>query len=118
MELIINDKAYEFKFGIGFVKQLDEKYSLTQNGLTFGIGLETLIPNLLTGSVIALSECLYLANKTESPRVSASALDSYIEDENTDIEELFDKVVDELKKSNATKLKARTLLDQLNQPQA
>ena len=52
MELTIENKTYNFRFGIGFVRYLDGKSSIEQNGVQFGIGLETLIPNLLTGNTV------------------------------------------------------------------
>lgn len=105
MELTINEKVYNFKFGIGFVRHLDGKSSINQNGVQFGIGLETLIPNLLTGNTVTLSDCLFAANMTENPRITQDQLDNYIDDDGTDIDFLFDSVLEELKKSNATKKK-------------
>ena len=102
MELTINEKVYNFKFGIGFVRHLDGKSSIKQDGIQFGIGLETLIPNLLTGNTVTLSDCLFVANMTENPRITQDQLDNYIDDEETDIDSLFDDVLEELKKSNAT----------------
>lgn len=89
MELTIENKTYNFRFGIG---------------------LETLIPNLLTGNTVTLSDCLFVANRTENPRVTQEQLDNYIDNENTDIDGLFDDVLKELKKSNATKKKAKMLM--------
>ena len=105
MELTIENKTYNFRFGIGFVRYLDGKSSIEQNGVQFGIGLETLIPNLLTGNTVTLSDCLFVANRTENPRVTQEQLDNY-----TDIDGLFDDVLKELKKSNATKKKAKMLM--------
>ena len=110
MELTIENKTYNFRFGIGFVRYLDGKSSIEQNGVQFGIGLETLIPNLLTGNTVTLSDCLFVANRTENPRVTQEQLDNYIDNENTDIDGLFDDVLKELKKSNATKKEAKTLM--------
>ena len=110
MELTINEKVYNFKFGIGFVRHLDGKSSIKQDGIQFGIGLETLIPNLLTGNTVTLSDCLFVANMTENPRITQDQLDNYIDDEETNIDSLFDDVLEELKKSNATKKKAKMLM--------
>ena len=110
MELTINEKVYNFKFGIGFVRHLDGKSSIKQDGIQFGIGLETLIPNLLTGNTVTLSDCLFVANMTENPRITQDQLDNYIDDEETNIDSLFDDVLEELKKSNATKKKAEKLI--------
>ena len=41
MELTIENKTYNFRFGIGFVRYLDGKSSIEQNRVQFGIGLET-----------------------------------------------------------------------------
>ena len=110
MELTIENKTYDFRFGIGFVRYFDGKSSIEQNGVQFGIGLETLIPNLLTGNTVTLSDCLFVANRTENPRVTQEQLDNYIDNENTDIDGLFDDVLKELKKSNATKKKAKMIM--------
>lgn len=115
MELTIENKTYNFRFGIGFVRYLDGKSSIEQNGVQFGIGLETLIPNLLTGNTVTLSDCLFAANRAENPRVTQEQLDNYIDNENTDIDSLFDDVLKELKKSNATKKKAEMLMKEYDE---
>lgn len=117
MELTINEKVYNFKFGIGFVRHLDGKSSINQNGVQFGIGLETLIPNLLTGNTVTLSDCLFAANMTENPRITQDQLDNYIDDDGTDIDFLFDSVLEELKKSNATKKKVILLTTEYEEEQ-
>lgn len=93
------------------MRHLDGKSSIKQDGIQFGIGLETLIPNLLTGNTVTLSDCLFVANMTEKPRITQDQLDNYIDDEETNIDSLFDDVLEELKKSNATKKKAEKLLE-------
>lgn len=115
MELTIENKTYNFRFGIGFVRYLDGKSSIEQNGVQFGIGLETLIPNLLTGNTVTLSDCLFVANRTENSRVTQEQLDNYIDNENTNIDDLFDDVLKELKKSNATKKKAEMLMKEYDE---
>lgn len=117
MELTINEKVYNFKFGIGFVRHLDGKSSINQNGVQFGIGLETLIPNLLTGNTVTLSDCLFAANMTENPRITQDQLDNYIDDDGTDIDFLFDSVLEDLKKSNATKKKVILLTTEYEEEQ-
>ena len=117
MELTINEKVYNFKFGIGFVRHLDGKSSINQNGVQFGIGLETLIPNLLTGNTVTLSDCLFAANMTENPRITQDQLDNYIDDDGTDIDFLFDSVLEDLIKSNATKKKVILLTTEYEEEQ-
>jgi hypothetical protein len=113
MELTINGKEYRFRFGIGFVRKLDGKNSFEKSGIRFGMGLESEMPKLIMRDVVALSDLLYAANETETPRIKQSELDGYIDNKDTDIENLFDSVVTELKKSNATKLKVANLLEEM-----
>lgn len=115
MELTIENKTYNFRFGIGFVRYLDGKSSIEQNGVQFGIGMETLIPNLLTGNTVTLADCLFVANRTENPRITQEQLDNYIDNENTNIDDLFDDVLKELKKSNAAKKKAEMLMKEYDE---
>lgn len=115
MELTIKDKIYKFKFGIGFVRYMDGKSSINQNGVQFGVGLETLVPILMSRDTVALSDSLYIANRTENPRITADAVDDFIDDENTDVESLFEQVIEELKKSNATRLKVKDLLKDIEE---
>lgn len=115
MELTIKDKIYKFKFGIGFVRYMDGKSSINQNGVQFGVGLETLVPKLMSRDTVALSDSLYIANRTENPRITADAVDDFIDDENTDVESLFEQVIEELKKSNATRLKVKDLLKDIEE---
>ena len=75
------------------------------------------IPNLLTGNTVTLSDCLFVANMTENPRITQDQLDNYIDDEETNIDSLFDDVLEELKKSNATKKKAEKLLENYQKEQ-
>ena len=53
---------------------------------------------------------LDMANKNNEPRVTRDLLDTYIDDEETDIDALFDKVLDFLEKTNATKKVVANLL--------
>ena len=50
-----------------------------------------------------LVAALDLANKGQNPRVTKSLLDSYIEDPDTDIDQLFEDTLDFLEKANVTK---------------
>lgn len=113
MELIINENVYNFRFGIGFVRYLDGKASVKQDGVTFGIGLETLLPNLLSKNTVTLVDCLIAANRTEKITVTQDILDKYIDDDSTDIDQVFKDVIEELKKSNASKLKTAKIIEDI-----
>ena len=114
MVITISGNDYGVKFGVAFVRQLDEKYFVkSQSGVKFGTGLETKVPMLLTGDAITLSEFLYLGTCTEAKRPTQKEVDNYV-DEAEDFVGLFDTVVDELKKHNATRLKMQELTEALD----
>ena len=103
-ELTINDVVYQFKFGLGFVREINKKVSKTDgNNAKQELGLQYAVAGLIDEDPLALVDILDLANKTEKPRVTRNLLDAYIEDENTDISALFADVLGFFEKSNATK---------------
>lgn len=111
-ELTINDVVYSFKFGIGFVREINKRDTREVEGMSRKqeIGLQMAVAGLIDEDPVALVDILDLANKTEKPRVTRNALDSYIEDESTDITALFAEVLDFLKTANATKTTVAKIL--------
>lgn len=112
MILEINGKQYESRFGIRFIRELDKTNSLQREGINFGAGLELKVPMLVACDTVALSDVLYTGTVTEKNRPTQAEVDDYVENCD-DIEELFEVVLDELKKSNATKLKMQQLEQEL-----
>lgn len=47
MNLVIKEKDYQFVFGYGFIKEMNRRYSVTENGLTLKMGLESILSNFL-----------------------------------------------------------------------
>ncbi len=110
MILKINGTDYRVKFGVGFVRELDKKY-YTENKtgtVKFGLGLETQVPILLSGDLVALSEFLFLGTCTEENMPAQREVDDYI-DQLGDVDSLFHEVLEELKASNATRIKVGEL---------
>ena len=62
-----------------------------------------MIAGIYDGNVEDLVNTLDLANKGLEPRVTKALLDSFIDDPNTDIDQLFEDTLDFLKKANATR---------------
>lgn len=105
-ELTINGNVYQFEFGMGFVKEIDKTASTDVMGLPGvkqNVGLSLAISKITDGDVVALSDALFRANKGFNPRVTPQLIDAYIDSEDTDIDELFDKVIGFFEKSNATR---------------
>ena len=114
-ELTINGSVYGFNFGMGFMREMNKRISTNVEGLNVkkNIGLQYAVAGILDGDVETLVDVLDVANKGFVPRVSRELLDSYIDDENNDIDKLFEDVTDFLKRTNATKKVTLMLLEEL-----
>lgn len=121
MELTINGKVYQFKFGMGFMREINKKITTNVDGTEIkkNIGLQYNIASAIDGELEALCDILLAANKGYSPRLKNEDLDAFIDDENTDIDALFDEVLGFLKNANATKKTYNNLMKAMeNQAQA
>ena len=108
MKLLINGKKYKVHFGVKFIREMDKNNFLEKDGAKFGAGLELRAGALYDYSTPALAEILYTGTCTEKNRPSISEVDRFIE-EHEDLEGLFEEVISELKKGNATRLKMEKL---------
>lgn len=113
-ELEIKGQMYQFNFGMGFLREINKKINQPVDGLKdvkkdVGLGYTVLL--LIDRDVEALVDTLFAANKGFDRRVTTALLDSYIDDPDTDIEELFVRVLDFLKSANATKKKTMELVE-------
>lgn len=120
MELNIKDKFYSFRFGIGFMKDIQSRYKETGGNLTVQIpaGFKYQFAGMIDGDITALADILLTANKTEKPRLTAETLYEYLEDESTDIDALVAEVVDFLSKANASKNLTNQILTEVEKNKA
>ena len=100
MELNINNKFYKFNAGIAFMRDANKTQKQVQNGVEQEIGLTVLCAGLYDGNIEDLITVLTLMNKGQDEVVSKETLESFIEDSTTDIDALFESVIDFL--SNVT----------------
>ncbi len=120
-ELTINGTVYQFKFGLGFMREINKQVRKPIDGMPDekqDVGLQFAVASLIDEDPVALVDILDVANKTEKPRVTKALLDAYIEDESTDIEALFKEVLDFLSKANATKKTALAVLEMVEAEKA
>ncbi len=105
MELTINGQVYQFNFGMGFLREANKLVSSSVEGTNVkkDIGARYMIARVIDGEADALVDLLDVANKGQNPRVTKAALDAYIDDSDTDIDQLFDNTMDFLGKANATR---------------
>ena len=119
-ELTINGAVYQFKFGMGFLKEINKVYQKPIDGVPNAkenIGLQMHVVGIQSGGCEYLVEVLDAANKGQNPRVTKALLEQYIDD-CEDIDKLFDDVLDFLKRANATKTVTMKILEELAKAQA
>ena len=119
-ELEMNGQVYQFNFGMGFLREINKTTTVPVKdipGKVTNMGMQYAVAELLDGNVETLCDVLYIANKSQSPRLTKAAIDTYIDDEGTDIDALFDQVIDFLKNTNATKKETQTVLKRVTEAQ-
>ena len=105
-ELTINGKVYQFNFGIGFARELDKSIQADMEGVKGvkqNIGLTFYIASIIDHNPVALLEVLNVANKGQSPRITMSELEAFIDSEECDIEKICEDVEGFFERGNATK---------------
>ena len=120
-ELTINEKVYQFKFGMGFLRELDPTVTKPVEGIKGKeqhLGVQYAVAGIIDGDVVTLADVLVRANKGLEPRITQREVESYIEDENTDIDALFADVLGFLKNANATKKITLNLLEAVEKEKA
>lgn len=120
-ELTINGTVYQFNFGMGFLREINKKIGVPVDGLPDvkkNVGLQYAVAGIIDGDLEALTDALDVANKGYSPRVTRALLDAYIDDPSTDIDRLFEDVLDFLKNANATKKTMKMLTEAIEAEKA
>lgn len=120
-ELTIDNQVYQFRFGMGFLKEMNKRVSVPVEGVkdvNRNVGLRYTVASLIEGDMEMLEDVLDVANKGQNPRLTRAALESYLEDEDTDIDQLFEDVLDFLKKANCTRKTVMTVLEAVEKEKA
>lgn len=118
-ELTIKDTVYQFRFGMGFVRDIDKtRTQKAENGTIQNMGLQYAVAALIDEDPIEVVNILDIANKTEKPRASKAMLDEYIEDENTDFEGMCKEILDFFSKGNCTKKKTAAVIELVEKERA
>lgn len=102
-ELEIGGQIIQLNFGMGFLREIDRKQAVTEDGITANVGLKLAVGNLCDGNVETLVDVIYLANTGCDPRITRDGIDRLIESDSTDIDKVFDDVLGFLKTANTTK---------------
>lgn len=118
MELTIGNQVYEFKAGIGFMREANKRVvEKIDNTDTYrGVGLTYLVAGIIDGDIDDLVDALDLMNKGMKPRVTRAQLDEYVEDVE-DIDKLFEDVLDFFANANVSKRIVKNLMERIKMAQ-
>ena len=111
----INGKIYEFKFGIGFVRDID-KTQMTKgdDGNQQKVGLVYAIAGLMDGDFEKLIDCLMLGNKyAAGERLERKTIEEWLESDGVDLEQECRDLLDFFETSNFTRRKMTDLKETL-----
>lgn len=123
MELTIKGQVYSFAFNMGFMRDINSRVKMPVDGFPDtkkNLGLNYYIAGVLDRDNEMLVDLLYAANKASGSenRVTQTMLDSYIDEECPEIEELYEKTLEEMGKSNATKKTVADLIQAVEEEKA
>ena len=102
-ELVINGEVYRFHFGFGFIRKIGGAVKVPVTGIpgvTKDAGLYLAIANVYDGDILELVHVLDVANEGQTPRIKRAELEAWLEDESTDVEEVFKQVLDFFERAN------------------
>lgn len=114
--LEINGKVVDLHFGLGFIRQFDNEYKVTQNGLKFGQGIEVVTSRLLGKDPLVLVEIIKAATTNSKEKPNREEIDAFIESQD-DLDGLFEDFLDELSTNAMTKGKAQAVKDRVRKAQ-
>ena len=102
-ELTINEKVYQFRFGMGFFREINKTAVRKNDGITMEQGFQMAVAKMMDGDLTGLVDVLDYGNKGQNPRLTRKAIEAYIDDECEDVDSLVRNVLDFLEQSNSTK---------------
>lgn len=120
-ELTINEKVYQFNFGIGFLKDIEPTVTKPIDGVkgkVQNMGLQYAIGGVMDCNLIDIADVLLRANKGYEPRLTQAEVESYLESDSVNIEELSEKLLDFFKSANATKKMTLNLIEAVEKEKA
>lgn len=113
MQIKINNNDINLNFGVRFIRELDNRIGVTVNlqgaQQNFGMALMKVVPAMQSYDVAILAEVMYCAAWDNKQRPSLAEIDNFIDNNDTDIDKLFNQVKAELERSNAAKTATKNL---------
>nr|DAU45906.1 MAG TPA: tail assembly chaperone [Bacteriophage sp.] len=111
--ITINDKDYTLNFGFDFLRVLDERYSINQNGVAFGFGVQHAVVDLQQKNPLVLLDLIQAGAATERQKPSVEGIERFVEREaeNGRLDNLFEDFLSQLQKQPLTRETAKRMLE-------
>jgi hypothetical protein len=120
-ELTINERVYQFNFGIGFLREIDPTVTKPIDGVkgkVQNMGLQYAVGGVMDCNILDIADVLVRANKGYEPRLTQAEVERYLESDSVNIEELSEKLLDFFKSANATKKLTLNLIEAVEKEKA
>ena len=113
-QIEINGKKYDLHFGIDFIREMDKRYEVKGNGVSFGMGSQSAIVYLKDFNPVIIADIIQAATTTERPLLKSEDIEAWIEGQGDNLEKVFDDFLASLKKSPVTGLKVNKILKEMD----
>lgn len=114
MDITINEKDITLNFGLDFIAYLDDKFSIAQNGIKLGLGVQQAYTQLMTGSPLIILDIIKAGQLNSKVKASEKEIKAFIEN-NDDLDGLFDDFLSAFETSSLTKKTANQMKESMNQ---
>lgn len=108
-QIEINGKKHDLHFGIDFIREMDKRYEVNGNGVSFGMGINSAVIYLKDNNPVILEDIILAATHTAKTIPSAADIEKWLE-EQEDLDKVFDDFLSALKTAPLTKSKVAKVL--------
>lgn len=112
-QIEIAGKTYDLHFGIDFIREMDKRYSIDAQGMSFGVGINQAVIYLVDYNPTILVDIILSATHTLKSIPSTADIEEYLESQGDDLEKVFDDFLESLKTAPMTKAKVNKLLAEM-----
>lgn len=112
MILNIGGKDYKLHFGIDFIREIDKRYTIDNEGVKFGAGLQFGTLHLINKSIVVLADIILSATHTLKSIPSIVDIEDFLAN-HEDLDGLFNDFLEQLRTSPLTMKTVKPLLKEI-----
>ncbi|HFH8225657.1 TPA: tail assembly chaperone [Streptococcus agalactiae] len=115
-EITIVGKTYPLNFGFDFIREMDKRHFVENNGFKFGTGIQTATLQLSIKNPLILEDIILSATHTLNSIPSKEEIEKWAikQAEDNKLEEVFEGFLTSLKKAPLSKAQVKQLLKSMN----